>query len=114
VYTCDVSYRDGCLETLTVDSCAKAALHPLVMTTATHYGKLGVNCNALALGTVATAVWDFAPPDILPKIAAKNPRGVNATPAEAASALCWLASGDSSLLNGQIIHGDGGFSKHRK
>ena len=91
-------------------SCAKGALHPLVMDTAVAYGKQGVNCNAVALGTIATNVWSH--PDmagILPKIAHKIPRGQVATPEEAASALCWLASPDARLINGQVIEADGGW-----
>ena len=91
-------------------SCAKAALHPLVMDTAVHYGKQGVNCNALALGTIQTKVWDFAPDHILPKIAARNPRGAVGTPDEAARALCWLASPSAALINGQVIVADGGWA----
>merc|ERR1712232_145853 len=91
-------------------SCAKGALHPLVMDTAVHYGKDGVNCNGIALGTIATRVWDFADPAILPKIAARIPRGKVATPEEAAAAICWLASPDAALITGQVISADGGWS----
>ena len=69
-----------------------------------------MNCNAVALGTIATNVWSH--PDmagILPKIAHKIPRGQVATPEEAASALCWLASPDARLINGQVIEADGGW-----
>ena len=62
-------------------SCAKAALHPLVMDTAVAYGKRGVNCTAVALGTIATNVWSH--PDmagILPKIAHKSPAGRSPRP----------------------------------
>ena len=96
-------------------SASKAALHPLAANVASHFGPLGVNCNAVALGTVGpTGPWLEAlksDPQILQKIGSRNPRGQVGTAEEAAEVLVWLASAESRLVNGQVITADGGWTK---
>eukprot|EP00037_Helgoeca_nana_P016289 m.153393 g.153393 ORF g.153393 m.153393 type:complete len:110 (-) comp23447_c0_seq5:477-806(-) len=74
-------------------SCAKGALHPLVMNIATAYGRHGVNANAVAIGTVESpAIWKSAldsDPEILVKIGDRNPRGKVGTPVSAMLSV-WL------------------------
>ncbi len=94
-------------------SSAKAALTPLARCLATQFGHEGVRANALALGTIATKIWSRRvkkDPEVLNKIAARNPRGRVGTAEEAARVLCFLASPASALINGQVIIADGGWS----
>eukprot|EP00040_Diaphanoeca_grandis_P003193 m.24150 g.24150 ORF g.24150 m.24150 type:complete len:289 (-) comp14482_c1_seq1:281-1147(-) len=93
---------------------AKAGLHSLARNLATTYGRDGVTCNAVALGTVVSPnIWGAAlneDPEILAKIGNRNPRGVVGSADEAANILCFLASDASKLINGEIITADGGWS----
>lgn len=95
-------------------SCAKAALHPLAMNLAVHYGPQGVNANVVAIGTVASPnIWGSAlekDPAVLEKIGSRNPRRKVGTPEEAADVLVFLASPQAALINGAVIVADGGWT----
>ena len=96
-------------------STCKAALHPYATNLACYYGKYGVTANAVALGTVHSPnIWNAAlskDADILKKIGHRNPRGKVGTPEDAAGTVCFLASAESKLINGQVIVADGGWTK---
>jgi NAD(P)-dependent dehydrogenase (short-subunit alcohol dehydrogenase family) len=96
-------------------STCKAALHPYATNLACYYGKFGVTANAVALGTIHSPnIWNAAlatDGDILKKIGNRNPRGRVGTPEDAAGTLCFLASPESKLINGQVIVADGGWTK---
>ena len=67
------------------------------------------------LGTINSPnIWNSAlakDPDVLTKIGHRNPRGKIGTPEEAASTICFFASPESKLINGQLIIADGGWTK---
>jgi NAD(P)-dependent dehydrogenase (short-subunit alcohol dehydrogenase family) len=88
---------------------AKAALHHLVRCSAHELGPAGVRVNAVAPGFVRTPrllsrlgeeFWD--------RVAATNPLGRVAVPAEIASVLLFLSSDLASYVTGNVITLDGG------
>ena len=96
-------------------SAAKAGVDSLARTTGVRYGKYGIRCNSLALGTIATYTRNWAErlkkdPKVLDKIASKIPRKRVGTPEEAASVILFLASEESRLINGATIVADGGWT----
>ena len=96
-------------------SAAKAGVDSLARTTGVRYGRHGIRCNSLALGTIATGTRNWAErlkkdPKVLDSIAAKIPRKKVGTPEEAASIILFLASDESRLINGATIIADGGWT----
>lgn len=96
-------------------SAAKAGIDSLARTTGVRYGKYGIRCNSLALGTIATGTRNWAErlrndPKVLDKIALKIPRKRVGTPKEAASIILFLSSDESRLINGATIVADGGWT----
>ena len=96
-------------------SAAKAGINSLTKTTAVRYGRYGIRCNSLLLGTIETGVPSWQErlkkdPMIFQKIASKNPRKKVGTPEESANLILFFASNNSSLINGADIVADGGWA----
>ena len=96
-------------------SAAKAGINSLTKTTAVRYGRYGIRCNSLLLGTIKTDIPSWQErlkkdPLIFQKIASKNPRKKVGTPEESANLILFLASDASSLINGADIIADGGWA----
>ena len=96
-------------------SAAKAGINSLTKTTAVRYGRYGIRCNSLLLGTIKTDIPSWQErlkkdPLIFQKIASKNPRKKVGTPEESANLILFLASDASSLINGADIVADGGWA----
>lgn len=92
---------------------AKAGLVGLTRSFATTYGPLGIRTNAMALGSVNTprlrAILDVAP-ELETKHDQRSPLGRAGEPSEIAAVALFLASSESSYVNGQLLIADGGFS----
>jgi meso-butanediol dehydrogenase / (S,S)-butanediol dehydrogenase / diacetyl reductase len=96
-------------------SAAKAGINSLTKTTAVRYGRYGIHCNSLLLGTIKTnsPSWQKRvqeDPDVFDRIASKIPRKKVGTSSEAAELIIFLASDVSRLINGAEIVADGGWS----
>lgn len=96
-------------------SAAKAGINSLTRTTAVRYGRYGIRCNSLLLGTIETSLPSWQErlkkdPMVFKKIASKIPRKSVGTPEEAAQLILFLASDASRLLNGADIIADGGWT----
>ena len=95
-------------------SVSKHALIGLTRSTAVFYGNKGIRCNAMVLGAVETRIGlGSAEPssiglDILKKGTAALPRVAN--PTEIANLALFLASDESSSVNGSSIIIDGGWT----
>jgi len=90
-------------------SAAKAGLHSLTKSIAIQFGDDNIRCNAVALGTIATARWEVTKgPLILEKLADFYPLGRVGTPTDAADALLFLASNAASWITGVVLPVDGG------
>ncbi|MCQ6559397.1 glucose 1-dehydrogenase [Paenibacillus mendelii] len=81
------------------------------------YGKLGIRCNAIAPGAVATNIGaGITAPDpfgIEQAMAGMSlQRGEAADPKQIATVALFLASDDSSFVNGTVVTADGGWSAY--
>ncbi|GAA3407365.1 SDR family oxidoreductase [Paenibacillus hodogayensis] len=81
------------------------------------YGKLGIRCNAIAPGAVATNIGTgITQPDpfgLEQAMAGMGlQRGEAAEPVRIATVALFLASDDSSFVNGTVITADGGWSAY--
>ncbi|MCX6016883.1 MAG: glucose 1-dehydrogenase [Chloroflexi bacterium] len=94
---------------------SKHALAGLTKSTAWHYAKRGIRCNAICPGATATNIAESMPADKLDLIgAARAGEFAKLIPAylqptDIAALALFLASDESRLINGAIIPADGGW-----
>ena len=93
---------------------AKGGVLGVTRATAVQYGKDGIRCNAICPGDIDTPLVQayFAtgpdPAALRARVEAEYPLGRIAQPEEVARAVVFLASDDSSFMNGQPLVLDGG------
>jgi len=89
---------------------AKAGAAMLNEVAAIELGPLGVRCNAIAPGLVHTQLTDpvAAIPGVLDEYVENTPLGRGAQPSEIADVALFLASDESSFVNGALLSVDGG------
>ena len=92
---------------------SKGAISTLTRYVATQYGKQGVRCNAISPGLVMTPGADALLDDAFRDLFLQN----NLTPElclpdDVADVVAFLASGESSLITGEVIRVDGGMLSH--
>jgi NAD(P)-dependent dehydrogenase (short-subunit alcohol dehydrogenase family) len=89
---------------------AKAGAAMLTEVAALELGPLGVRCNAIAPGLVHTQLTDgvAAVPGVLDEYIENTPIGRGAQPEEIAEVALFLASDESSFMNGALVNVDGG------
>ena len=94
-------------------SAAKAGLLSLTGSVAARYGRYGVRANAVAPGTIRTAVWDervAREPDLLARLTKWFPLGRIGTPDDVASCVLFLASDEAGFVTGATLTVDGGLT----
>jgi len=96
-------------------SASKAAVNSIAQTSSYQLARTNVRVNSLCPGIIETGMtriqFDYARArGTEHKIGQLNPLGRYGVPAEIANAALFLASDDSSYINGQNICIDGGFS----
>ncbi len=96
-------------------SASKAGVINLAMVSAQQLSETGVRCNAICPGLTETGMtkptFDYAKSrDVMHKVGRLNPLRRAAQPEELANVALFLASDQSSYVNGQAIAVDGGLS----
>jgi NAD(P)-dependent dehydrogenase (short-subunit alcohol dehydrogenase family) len=92
-------------------SAAKAGLVSLTRSLAVRYGRYGVRANAVAPGTVRTAIWRERlekDPQVFEKLAPWYPLGRVGEPEDIAPAILFLASDEAAWITGVVLPVDGG------
>jgi glucose 1-dehydrogenase len=90
---------------------SKAALDALTRTLAVELGPVGVLCNSVAPGTIATEMVEglmAANPALRERLVAKSPLGRIGAVAEAAWPIVFLLTDAASFITGHILLVDGG------
>lgn len=88
----------------------KAGVIGLTKTWARELGPKGIRVNAVAPGTVSTSILDTVPKDVLARIVQGCWMGRVGQPDEIASVYAFLASNESSYINGTTIEVSRGVS----
>lgn len=98
-------------------SAAKAAVIQLTRSVAVELGESGIRVNCICPGGIATPIFKAAFPDadetlvveaVKPLLAELSPLKRSGLPEDIANAAAWLASDDSSFVNGHALVVDGG------
>jgi 3-oxoacyl-[acyl-carrier protein] reductase len=87
---------------------SKGGVVSLTIALAKRLAASGILVNAIAPAATATDLVASLPPEMLDRLAKLTPLGRFAKPEEIANVAVFLASNDSSYVNGQVIHVDGG------
>jgi 3-oxoacyl-[acyl-carrier protein] reductase len=87
---------------------AKAGIIGVTKVWARELGRKGVRVNAVCPGFVETEMIRSVPPEVLQKVKERIPLGRFAKPDEVACVYLFLASEESSYVNGAVISVDGG------
>lgn len=91
---------------------SKAAIIGLTRQIATHHGKQGIRCNAVAPGLVLSAGARAAVPNVIEVMQRHLLTPDIGEPADLAALVCFLASGEARYINGQTYIADGGMLAH--
>ncbi len=86
----------------------KAGVIGFTKTWARELGPKGIRVNAVCPGFVRTPILDSVPDAVMAKMVEKVPLGRIGRPEEIAAVYAFLASADSSYLNGAVIEVSGG------
>ena len=87
---------------------SKAGMIAMTKTLAIEYGKKNININCISPGFIKTAMTDKIDEKIKENIISKIPSGRLGLPEDIANAVLFLASSDSSYINGETLHVNGG------
>ena len=90
-------------------SAAKAGVIGLTRALAKELGPSHVRVNCVAPGVIDTEMNGHLSPEDLDALGEETPLGRIGTPEEAARAIVFLASEESSFITGQVLGVDGGF-----
>ena len=89
---------------------SKGAINSLVRSLALDLGPLGIRVNCCAPGYINTERWDTLDPAVAARRRRNCPLGREASGADIAGVVAFLASGDSANMTGEIITVDAGCS----
>ncbi len=91
---------------------SKAAIIGLTRQIATHHGKQGIRCNAVAPGLVLSAGSLANVPNVIAVMQRHLLTPEIGVPDDLAALVCFLASGEARYINGQTYIADGGMLAH--
>ncbi len=100
------------LENYVLVGTSKAALESLVRYLAVELAPRGIRVNAVSAGLVETGALEYFPDRdaMLREFVAKTPAGRLVEPRDIAELVCFLASPAASMIRGQTVVLDGGYS----
>jgi enoyl-[acyl-carrier protein] reductase III len=99
------------LENYVLVGVSKAALEAVVRYLAVELAPRGIRVNAVSAGVVETGALDHFPnKDAMLRSVERTPAGRLVEPEDVAAAVSFLCSDDASMIRGQTIVVDGGFS----
>lgn len=93
---------------------AKGGMDALTRSICAEYGHLGIRCNAVAPGAVATEILDRLVDQaddsiaFLDEVRALSPMRIVVTAEQVGESVAWLMSSAAGAINGQILAVDGG------
>jgi 3-oxoacyl-[acyl-carrier protein] reductase len=87
---------------------AKAGVIAMTKVWARELGRKGILVNALAPGFIESAMTAAVPEKVRESVVQKTPLGRMGRAEEVANAYLFLASDESSFINGAVLHVDGG------
>jgi NAD(P)-dependent dehydrogenase (short-subunit alcohol dehydrogenase family) len=93
-------------------SVSKAAIIGLTRQIATHHGRQGIRCNAVAPGLVLSAGARATVPDVIRVMQRHLLTPQIGEPDDLAALVCFLASDEARYINGQTYIADGGMLAH--
>jgi NAD(P)-dependent dehydrogenase (short-subunit alcohol dehydrogenase family) len=93
-------------------SVSKAAIIGLTRQIATHYGRQGIRCNAVAPGLVLTPGTRGAAAQVIDVMQRHLLVPEVGKPEDIAALVCFLASNEARYINGQTYIADGGMLAH--
>jgi NAD(P)-dependent dehydrogenase (short-subunit alcohol dehydrogenase family) len=93
-------------------SVSKAAIIGLTRQIATHYGRQGIRCNAVAPGLVLTPGTRGAAAQVIEVMQRHLLVPEIGKPEDIAAVVCFLASNEARYINGQTYIADGGMLAH--
>ena len=93
-------------------SVSKAAIIGLTRQIATHYGRQGIRCNAVAPGLVLTPGTRGAAAQVIEVMQRHLLVPEVGKPEDIAAVVCFLASNEARYINGQTYIADGGMLAH--
>jgi NAD(P)-dependent dehydrogenase (short-subunit alcohol dehydrogenase family) len=88
---------------------AKHGVVGLTKTAAADYGTQGIRINAVAPGTIQTAMTAAVPVEVMEMIIGRSAQKRYGQPAEIGEAVTWLCSPAASYVNGAVLPVDGGW-----
>ena len=89
---------------------AKAAVHHLTKSLACEWATRGVRVNSVAPTYIETSLLSFAPPECVEAWKKDTPQARLGQPREIGSVVAFLASDAASLITGDVLLADGGFT----
>ncbi len=88
----------------------KAGVIGMAKVWAREFGRKGITSNAVAPGFIHTEMMDSIPEKVLENLTSRTPLQRLGTVEELANAYLFLASSESSFINGAVLSVDGGLS----
>ena len=100
------------LENYVLVGVSKAGLEALVRYLAVELAPRGIRVNAVSAGVVETGALEFFPnrEEMISSSVRRTPAGRLVEPAEVADAVCFLCSPEATMVRGQTLVVDGGYS----
>lgn len=89
---------------------SKAGINGFVKSLAREVASRNITVNAIAPGFIATDMTKGLPAEVIESMRKSIPNGTIGTPDDVANAVSFLASGDASYIQGQVIAVDGGMT----